>query len=54
MVIEFRFFNQIKKKKMKNLEYYTHATSDYIKFFFTLMSVDVETESENCNFRMVE
>ena len=38
MVIEFRFFNQIKKKKkkMKNLvyEYYTHATctSDYIKF----------------------
>ena len=43
-VIEFRFFNRIKKKKkkkkkkkMKNLEnlcyeYYTHTTSNYIKF----------------------
>ena len=59
-VIEFRFFNWIKKKKKKNMknsfhEYYTHTTSNYIKFLilmviFTLMLVHVETESENLNF----
>ena len=52
MIIEFRFFNRIKKKKknMKFYEYYTHTTSNYIKTFMVIFTLMIVDESENWNF----